>query len=55
MSTGRVGAPLTVNDFMLVSWEEASYRITDKPYPRGEIIIGKFKNIFISYLKVFNN
>lgn len=40
MSTGRVGAPLTVNDFMLVSWEEGSYRITDKPYPRGEIIIG---------------
>lgn len=42
MSTGRVGAPLTVNDFMLVSWEEGSYRITDKPYPRGEIIIGQF-------------
>lgn len=43
MSTGRVGAPLTVNDFMLVSWEEGSYRVTDKPYPRGELIIGPFK------------
>lgn len=41
MSTGRVGAPLTINDFMLVNWDEGSYRVTDKPYPRGEIIIGK--------------
>lgn len=43
MSTGRVGAPLTVNDFMLESWEEGNYRITDKPYPRGEILIGQFQ------------
>lgn len=50
MSTGRVGAPLTVNDFMLVSWEEGNYRITDKPYPRGEIIIGQFQNSY--YWKV---
>ncbi|XP_025417767.1 long-chain-fatty-acid--CoA ligase 3 isoform X2 [Sipha flava] len=50
MSTGRVGAPLTVNDFMLVSWEEASYRITDKPYPRGELIIGG-ENISPGYYK----
>jgi len=42
MSTGRVGAPLTVNDFMLVSWKEGNYSVTDKPYPRGEIIIGEF-------------
>lgn len=40
MSTGRVGAPLSVNDLMLTSWEEANYKITDKPYPRGEIILG---------------
>lgn len=45
MTTGRVGAPLTVNDFMLVSWEEGSYRITDKPYPRGELIIGQLLNL----------
>ncbi|XP_060856885.1 fatty acid CoA ligase Acsl3 isoform X1 [Metopolophium dirhodum] len=50
MSTGRVGAPLTVNDFMLVSWDEGSYRITDKPYPRGELIIGG-DNISPGYYK----
>lgn len=44
MSIGHVGAPLTVNDIMLVSWEEGSYKITDKPYPRGELIIGMYKN-----------
>jgi len=42
MSTGRVGPPLTVNDLMLASWEEGSYRITDKPYPRGELILGRY-------------
>lgn len=47
MSTGRVGAPLTVNDLMLVSWKEGSYNITDKPYPRGEIILGQLKLKFI--------
>lgn len=47
MSTGRVGAPLTVNDFMLVSWEEGSYRVTDKPYPRGELIIGLSKILHV--------
>lgn len=25
---------------MLVNWEEGNYRITDKPRPRGEVIIG---------------
>ena len=24
----------------LVNWEEGNYRVTDKPVPRGEIIIG---------------
>jgi len=49
MSTGRVGAPLTVNDFMLVSWKEGNYSITDKPYPRGEIIIGEFHRVNVLF------
>ena len=26
--------------FQLINWEEGNYRVTDKPLPRGEIIIG---------------
>ncbi|XP_031345978.1 long-chain-fatty-acid--CoA ligase 4 isoform X5 [Photinus pyralis] len=40
MSVGRVGGPTTVCDIKLVNWEEGHYRITDKPYPRGEIVVG---------------
>ncbi|XP_077296277.1 acyl-CoA synthetase long-chain isoform X2 [Arctopsyche grandis] len=39
-STGRVGAPNTTCDIKLVNWEEGHYRVTNKPYPQGEIIIG---------------
>lgn len=37
---GRTGAPLTVCDIRLVNWEEGNYRVTNKPYPQGEVIIG---------------
>lgn len=40
LSTGRVGAPLNNTYIKLVDWEEAGYHATDKPYPRGEIVIG---------------
>ncbi|XP_014282035.1 long-chain-fatty-acid--CoA ligase 4 isoform X3 [Halyomorpha halys] len=49
-STGRVGAPTTGCDIRLVDWEEGNYRITDKPYPRGEIILGG-DNISPGYFK----
>ncbi|XP_050460499.1 fatty acid CoA ligase Acsl3 isoform X6 [Cataglyphis hispanica] len=39
-TTGRVGAPTTVCDIRLENWEEAGYRVTDHPHPRGEIVIG---------------
>jgi long-chain acyl-CoA synthetase len=39
-STGRAGATTTSCDIKLVDWEEGNYRVTDKPFPRGEIIIG---------------
>lgn len=50
-SYGRVGAPCTVCDIRLVSWEEGNYRVTDKPYPRGEIFIGG-DNISAGYFKL---
>ncbi|KAL7851267.1 hypothetical protein AOLI_G00216230 [Acnodon oligacanthus] len=39
-STGRVGAPLICSEIMLKDWEEGGYYSTDKPNPRGEILIG---------------
>ena len=40
-STGRVGPPTTMCNIRLENWEEGNYRVTDKPFPRGEILIGK--------------
>lgn len=40
MTYGRTGGPLTVCDIRLVNWEEGNYRITNKPYPQGEVLIG---------------
>jgi hypothetical protein len=31
--------------FRLVNWEEGNYRVTDKPRPRGEVLIGKLRII----------
>jgi hypothetical protein len=46
-STGRVGPPLEEVKIKLVNWEEGSYRVTDKPLPRGEIHVGKCKSMFL--------
>jgi len=51
MTTGRVGAPLGCCDMRLVSWEEGNYRYTDKPYPRGEVLIGG-ENVSMGYFKL---
>jgi Acyl-CoA synthetases (AMP-forming)/AMP-acid ligases II len=50
-TTGRVGGPTTGCDIKLVDWEEGNYRVTDKPFPRGEIIIGG-ENISPGYYKM---
>lgn len=39
-STGRVGPPSSTSEIKLVNWEEGHYRVTNKPFPQGEIIIG---------------
>lgn len=51
MELGRVGHPTTSCDIRLINWEEGSYRITDKPWPRGEVIIGG-DNISSGYYKL---
>lgn len=49
-STGRVGAPMSCCDIQLINWEEGNYRTTDRPYPRGEVVIGGV-NVTIGYYK----
>jgi long-chain acyl-CoA synthetase len=51
MTTGRVGAPLGCCDMRLESWEEGGYRVTDSPYPRGEVLIGG-DNVSMGYFKL---
>ncbi|XP_046883518.1 long-chain-fatty-acid--CoA ligase 3b [Hypomesus transpacificus] len=49
-STGRVGAPLVCSEITLKDWEEGGYHSTDKPNPRGEILIGG-PNVAMGYYK----
>lgn len=49
-STGRVGAPLVCSEIQLKDWEEGGYHGTDKPNPRGEILIGG-PNVTMGYYK----
>ncbi|XP_073986590.1 acyl-CoA synthetase long-chain isoform X2 [Rhodnius prolixus] len=49
-TTGRAGTPTTACDIRLVDWDEGNYRVTDKPFPRGEIVIGG-SNISPGYYK----
>ncbi|OXA59054.1 long-chain-fatty-acid--CoA ligase 4 isoform X3 [Folsomia candida] len=51
MSTGRVGAPLGCCDIRLVNWDEGNYTIKDRPFPRGEILIGG-DNVALGYYKL---
>jgi long-chain acyl-CoA synthetase len=51
MSTGRVGAPLGCCDIRLVDWDEGNYKVNDKPYPRGEVLIGG-DNVALGYYKL---
>ncbi|GFS44188.1 long-chain-fatty-acid--CoA ligase 3 [Trichonephila inaurata madagascariensis] len=39
-SSGRVGAPVSTCKLRLVNWKEGNYFVTDKPNPRGEVVIG---------------
>ncbi|XP_068136665.1 fatty acid CoA ligase Acsl3 [Hyperolius riggenbachi] len=49
-STGRVGAPLVCSEIKLKNWEEGGYFNTDRPCPRGEILIGG-PNVTMGYYK----
>ncbi|XP_037503232.1 fatty acid CoA ligase Acsl3 [Rhipicephalus sanguineus] len=40
ISVGRVGAPVPGSYVRLVDWPEGAYRVSDKPNPRGEVVVG---------------
>ena len=40
LGTDTVGRPMTGVEVRLVDWEEGNYKVTDRPNPRGEIILG---------------
>ncbi|KAK8541653.1 hypothetical protein V6N13_137753 [Hibiscus sabdariffa] len=41
-TVGRVGPPIPCCYIKLVNWEEGGYTTSDKPMPRGEIVVGGF-------------
>lgn len=49
-SVGRVGPPLPCSFIKLIDWAEGGYLISDKPMPRGEIVIGG-PNVTLGYFK----
>ncbi|KAH9621894.1 hypothetical protein KSS87_019083 [Heliosperma pusillum] len=49
-SVGRVGPPLPCSFIKLVDWLEGGYLVSDKPMPRGEIVIGG-PNVTLGYFK----
>ncbi|XP_063587515.1 long-chain-fatty-acid--CoA ligase 4-like [Penaeus indicus] len=40
VNTGHCGGPNLGVLMKLVDWEEGNYKVSDKPYPRGEIVVG---------------
>ncbi|CBI28468.3 hypothetical protein VitviT2T_018182 [Vitis vinifera] len=50
-NVGHVGPPLPCAYIKLVSWEEGGYKTSDKPMPRGEVVVGGY-SITAGY---FNN
>lgn len=50
MDYGHVGQALICCDIKLINWDEGNYRVTNRPNPQGEIIIGG-DNVSLGYYK----
>ncbi|XP_054161476.1 long-chain-fatty-acid--CoA ligase 4-like [Oppia nitens] len=51
LGTGHIGSPLFGLKVRLIDWPEGGYRPTDKPYPRGEAVVGG-PNVAVGYYKL---
>lgn len=40
LAVGVAGPPLNGIQIKLVDWDEGGYHVSDRPYPRGEVVIG---------------
>lgn len=40
LTVGVAGPPLNGVQIKLVDWEEGGYHVADRPYPRGEVVVG---------------
>eukprot|EP00092_Neocalanus_flemingeri_P032347 GFUD01035167.1.p1 GENE.GFUD01035167.1~~GFUD01035167.1.p1 ORF type:complete len:409 (-),score=105.28 GFUD01035167.1:4-1140(-) len=40
MGVGVCGGPMAGMEIRLINWDEGNYKITDKPNPRGELVLG---------------
>lgn len=40
ITSGHTGYPLVSCEIRLIDWEEGQYKTSDKPNPRGEVLIG---------------
>lgn len=49
-SVGRVGPPIYGGYIKLIDWPQAHYHVTDKPYPRGEILVAG-NTVAVGYYK----
>ncbi|XP_021743723.1 long chain acyl-CoA synthetase 9, chloroplastic-like [Chenopodium quinoa] len=49
-TVGRVGPPVPCSYIKLIDWPEGGYLVSDKPMPRGEIVIGG-PNVTLGYFK----
>ncbi|XP_060524665.1 fatty acid CoA ligase Acsl3-like [Cylas formicarius] len=51
MQYGRVGPPCSTCLVKIVNWDEGNYTVQDKPWPRGEMIVGG-DNVAAGYYKL---
>lgn len=50
LSLGRSGVPVTTSFMRIINWDEGNYKVTNKPYPQGEVIVGD-QNVCVGYFK----